>query len=311
MNRSNPDCGLQVLNLLKALPESRPPPTPHDGGEAWDRLKRDNQLFTHEESRGTYLAHLANEINSDVRQKFTTGQKPFATVLTCSDSRVSPEIIFGEGLGLLFVVRVAGNVIEPATLGTIEYGVHHLGTPLLLIMGHEKCGAVMSAAGATDFHGGVGKLLFEIKPSIDHSCEVIGSEWWKEKETNPELYDRALREAVKINALMQEAELLRKSEVIRHAVGEGKLKIVVAYYNLTSGDVEEVEERLREAAKAKHPEHVHHRKHKKKEMKMSKKADKRPDRSEHSHHSHHEHSHHEHSHHQREHHHHNDHRAKK
>jgi len=80
------------------------------------------------------------DLGESRRQELTKGQKPFATVLSCSDSRVSPEIIFDQGLGDIFVVRVAGNVVEPTTLGSIEYGVAHLHTPLLVILGHDRAG---------------------------------------------------------------------------------------------------------------------------------------------------------------------------
>eukprot|EP01124_Arcella_intermedia_P025229 TRINITY_DN4469_c0_g1_i1.p1 TRINITY_DN4469_c0_g1~~TRINITY_DN4469_c0_g1_i1.p1 ORF type:complete len:284 (+),score=48.25 TRINITY_DN4469_c0_g1_i1:69-920(+) len=264
------DYNHQFLQLLKDAPRNSVESYPADGKAAWERLQAANNMFINENTRGLYLANLANEITADVMTHFNSGQKPYATILTCSDSRVSPEIIFGEGLGLLFVVRVAGNVIEPTTLGTIEYGVHHLGTPLLVIMGHEKCGAVIAAAGATDYEGGVGKLLYELKPSIDHSCQTLGAEWWKSKDTNPELYQKALREAIQINAVVQEQELLETSEVIRHAVDTGKLKIVLAYYNITTGRVEEVEERLRVAGKTQHAHHSNQKKEKKKEKKQKK-----------------------------------------
>lgn len=80
------------------------------------------------------------DIGENRRQELTKGQQPFATVLSCSDSRVAPEIIFDQGLGDIFIVRVAGNVVEPTTLGSIEYGVEHLHAPLLVILGHESCG---------------------------------------------------------------------------------------------------------------------------------------------------------------------------
>eukprot|EP01123_Difflugia_compressa_P014794 TRINITY_DN800_c0_g1_i1.p1 TRINITY_DN800_c0_g1~~TRINITY_DN800_c0_g1_i1.p1 ORF type:complete len:273 (-),score=68.32 TRINITY_DN800_c0_g1_i1:26-811(-) len=253
---------------------------PQNGDQAWQRLVRANERYLDESSRGIYLANLANEINTGVNRSHLMCQKPYATILTCSDSCVSPEIIFGEGLGLLFVVRVAGNVIEPATLGTIEYGVQHLGTPLLVIMGHEKCGAVIAAAGATEYTGGIGKLLAEIKPSIDHSCEVIGPDWWKSKDTNVEVYDKALRESIQLNAILQEIELLSTSEVIRNAVSTGKLKIVVAYYNVRSGKVEEVEQRLKEKGEHWHKEKPMAKKKKEKEEKKKGKKHQKQDKHE-------------------------------
>ncbi|HWI55307.1 MAG TPA: carbonic anhydrase, partial [Desulfobacteria bacterium] len=96
------------------------------------------------------------------------GQKPFAIVLTCSDSRVPPELVLDQGLGDIFVVRTAGNVVDPIAIGSIEYGVEHLHAPLIMVLGHEKCGAVKATVEAGDkkVEGNLGAIVDKIRPSV-------------------------------------------------------------------------------------------------------------------------------------------------
>ena len=108
----------------------------------------------------------------EVLADLAKGQQPYATILGCSDSRVPPELVFDAGFGELFVVRVAGNVLGPSILGTLQYAAAHLHTPLFLVMGHEGCGAVQAAI-ASKFHGAAQKsrievLLENILPALDH-----------------------------------------------------------------------------------------------------------------------------------------------
>jgi len=165
-------------------------------------------------------------------------------------------------LGLLFIVRVAGNVIDPATLGSIEYGILHLKTPLLLIMGHEKCGAVIAAAGATEFNGGVGAILHLMQPAIKHSKEELDNkEWWKSKDSEPAVYDEALYTAVTMNVLNTRSSLLHLSQGVRELWEQKKIKIVNAIYHLKAGEVKEVDEDIykwREHHPHHHHPHHHH-----------------------------------------------------
>ena len=108
------------------------------GPEALARLKAGNQRFV-----ASKLQHPRQD--GKRRGELATSQHPFAIVLGCADSRTSPEVVFDQGLGDLFVLRVAGNVLNDETLGSIEYAVAHLGTPLILVLGHERCGAVKAA----------------------------------------------------------------------------------------------------------------------------------------------------------------------
>lgn len=169
------------------------------------------------------------DIGESRRQELTKGQNPFATVLSCSDSRVAPELIFDEGLGDIFIVRDAGNVLDPVTMGSIEYGVEHLHTPLLVILGHEKCGAVTAALDAKGKpEGNIGAILKKIMPAV-HKAKKAG----KDREST---LDLAIQENVK-NTYKD----VMKSKIVSELVHEGKLKVVGAEYYLGTGKVEMIE----------------------------------------------------------------------
>ncbi len=148
-----------------------------------------------------------------LREKLSTGQHPFAVVLCCSDSRVSPEIIFDQKLGDLFVIRNAGNIVDEEVLGSIEYAVEHLETPLVVVMGHAVCGAVTATCQGGDLPGHILDLAKRIKPSINSGCCID---------------DNARRHAIRM------AQLIEEDEIVHH-VGA---KVVAALYNLESGKVE-------------------------------------------------------------------------
>ena len=160
------------------------------------------------------------------RQELTKGQHPFAIVLSCADSRVPPELVFDQGLGDIFIIRVAGNVVEPTTLGSIEYGAEHLHSPLLVILGHEQCGAVkatLEAKGKPE--GNIGAILKKIMPAVNTAK--------KAKKGPEDTLDLAIKENVK-NTYKQ----VMKSKIISELVHEGKLKILGAEYYLGTGKVE-------------------------------------------------------------------------
>jgi carbonic anhydrase len=153
-------------------------------------------------------------------------QHPEAVILGCSDSRVPPEVIFDEGIGDLFVVRVAGNVSEPATTGSIEYAAEHLHTPLIVVLGHHRCGAVKATAEAVgEPEGNIGAIIKELQPAVAAAKAHPGKE---------NLVDDAVHENTKLVA----AQLLSESPVLTHLVQEGKVKIVTAVYDLASGKIE-------------------------------------------------------------------------
>src|SRR5205085_7117876 len=148
------------------------------------------------------------------RQAVAEAQQPYAIVLACADSRLSPEIIFDESLGKLFVVRNAGNVVEPVTLGSIEYAAEHLQSKLLLILGHESCGAVK----ATIAGGEASPNLEEIVERITPAVELAKHAKLNEQET--------LNMAIKENVLLQADHALAQSKVLQELVHSHKLQII-------------------------------------------------------------------------------------
>lgn len=161
--------------------------------------------------------------NADRVDLSENGQKPYAVVITCSDSRVSPELIFNSGLGEIFTIRTAGNVVSDFELGSTEYGVDHLHTPLVVVMGHTKCGAV---AGAIEGHaeGHVEDIINDIIPSVTKA----------KQETTIASEITALSERYNVENSMAK---LRESEILAKAEQEGKVKIVGAMYDISTGKV--------------------------------------------------------------------------
>jgi carbonic anhydrase len=175
----------------------------------WRELAAGNRRFT---------THHVNE-----RKELANGQHPRAIVLTCSDSRVSPELIFEQSLGELFVIRVAGNTADRLALGSIEYALEHLHSPLLVVLGHDKCGAVNAAlAGGKLPTANLEAVVARIRPAIDTTSKD----------------DAALARAVAANVQRSANDLTANSEVIRAHVERGNLRIVKAVYHLASGAVE-------------------------------------------------------------------------
>ncbi|HLP09696.1 MAG TPA: methyl-accepting chemotaxis protein [Opitutaceae bacterium] len=162
------------------------------------------------------------------RAEVTGGQTPFATVLTCADSRVPAEVLFDQGIGDIFVVRVAGNVADTDEIGTIEYGVGHLHTPLLVVLGHSGCGAVKAVVEGATVHGCIPELVDNIIPAVERA-----------RAANPSA-DAAhlMPEAVKANVLVAIEDLLKRSAEARELVQAGKLQIVGAIYDLATGKVD-------------------------------------------------------------------------
>ncbi|MBG1240812.1 carbonic anhydrase [Nostoc sp. NZL] len=149
------------------------------------------------------------------------GQKPFASVLGCADSRVPSEIVFDQGLGDLFVCRVAGNIATPEEIGSLEFGSLVLGAKVIMVVGHEKCGAVDAAIKGAQVPGQIGTLLQAIKPSVESSKGEPGDK---------------LENACKANILAQ-VEKLKSSSVLSELIKAEKLKIVGGYYDLDTGRI--------------------------------------------------------------------------
>ncbi|MBA3247085.1 MAG: carbonic anhydrase [Pyrinomonadaceae bacterium] len=177
------------------------------------------------------------ELAASQRRAQILSQTPFAIVLSCSDSRVPTEIVYDQGLGSLFITRVAGNIIEPGTAGSIEYGVEHLKSHVVVVMGHEGCGAVKAAMLPAEKRRAepesVRFLLDRIVPSVSGLPQIRDEK-------------ARMREAVISNVRHQVHEL-NKNPVIRAAVQRGQIAVIGAYYEITSGSVDflETEEELR------------------------------------------------------------------
>ena len=161
------------------------------------------------------------------RVELAHGQAPFCVLVGCSDSRVPPELLFGRGLGELFIVRNAGNTVDTAALGNVEYGVAVLGCPLVVVLGHERCGAVAAAVELvetnTAFPGVIGEMVQPIIPAV-LSVRGQSGDW--------------LDNAVSENAKRVARRLRTQSPVLQEALRASRLKIVAARYDLDDGDVD-------------------------------------------------------------------------
>ena len=156
------------------------------------------------------------------RRELISGQHPFAVILGCSDSRVPPELLFDEGFGDLFVIRVAGNIVDDAILGSIEYAVEHLGTKLIVVLGHEKCGAVSAAVASENASGHLSSLVSAIRPAVLSTASSPG--------------DR-IHNCV-VENVRRVARQIRESEpVLKEATQRGGVKVIAADYELDTGQV--------------------------------------------------------------------------
>jgi len=172
-------------------------------------------------------------IDAARRAELVAGQSPKAIVLGCADSRVPPEHLFRQGLGDIFVARVAGNVAMTGEIASIEYAVEHLHTPVLVVMGHSSCGAVK----ATLEQAELGADAHSITPALDALVAEIMPAVIEAEEDVAHHGGDVLAKAVEINALMAAENLLARSEVLSHAVAIGELRIVAAEYDLATGRV--------------------------------------------------------------------------
>jgi carbonic anhydrase len=164
-----------------------------------------------------------NSTNRDITRirAVAKNQYPFASILSCADSRVPAEIIFDQGFGDLFMCRVAGNVATPEETGSLEFGTAVLGSKVIMVMGHARCGAVSAAIKGGEFPGQIGSLIAAIQPALKTASIRTNNQ---------------LEEAVKANVLYQ-VQMLKKSPVISQLIQENKLKVVGSYYDLDTGAV--------------------------------------------------------------------------
>ena len=214
--------GLAASSVIRADDAKPPPeePFPKDAKAALQRLVVGNKRFVEDEP-------IHPHADREWRKGLTGGQKPFATVLCCSDSRVPPELVFDQGLGDLFVIRVAGNVFAPDGLGSLEYAWLHLKVPLVLVLGHEGCGAVAAALEAK-FHQAkepeaIAALVRRIDPAL--------------KDLDPKLAGEAqLAAAVEANVRWSMAQLADNPDA-KKALEEKRFETAGAVYGLETGAV--------------------------------------------------------------------------
>jgi len=186
--------------------------------EALTLLKEGNQRFVAGQT-------LPQDVSEEKRNSLVAkGQKPFAVIVSCSDSRLPPELIFDQGLGDLFVVRVAGNVLGPVAMGSVEYGVEHLHAPLLVILGHNHCGAVKASVDGGEIPGSIGAIVAKIKPSLGlvRSSGITGDS----------IYEHV--EDMNVKAMVNEVQ---SSPIVKELLHEGKLRIIGAKYCQETGKV--------------------------------------------------------------------------
>jgi len=157
------------------------------------------------------------------RDEVKGGQKPFAVIVGCSDSRIPPEILFDQGIGDVFVIRLAGNIVDDTALGSIEYAVDHLGARLVVVLGHAKCGAVTAATQGGEAHGHIGSIVQLIIPAVEQARAKSG-----------DLIDNSIKE----NARLVAATISSSKPILSKMAEDGKIAVVPAYYDIDTGMVE-------------------------------------------------------------------------
>ena len=193
------------------------------GQKTDDKVTADSALAELKAGNEHHISHRYRHPheNADRQRQLASGQNPHAEILSCSDSRVPPEIIFDQGLGDLFVVRVAGNVATDVELGSLEYGAEHLHVPLLVVLGHQHCGAVTAAVEGDKAEGHIRALIKLLSPAVENSRAMPGD---------------LVENSVKTNVEMV-VKQLGADPILRELVHEGKLRIVGSVYSLDTGAV--------------------------------------------------------------------------
>lgn len=187
------------------------------GEKIWGDLMEGNQRFVSGQTKSREVVQL--------RHTLAKGQHPRVIVLACADSRVAPELVFDQNLGDLFVIRAAGNIADAIELGSIEYAVEHLGSTLLVVLGHEKCGAVTAACSGEKMPtANLQAMVDKIDPAVAQARTYA---------TAAGLLDAAILENVHRSA----RDVLANSDLLRHAREEGRLAVIEAVYKLDAGEV--------------------------------------------------------------------------
>jgi carbonic anhydrase len=199
--------------------------------EALERLREGNRRFASGIHSGDVFDRQAR------RLELTTGQAPFAIILGCSDSRVPAEIIFDQGLGDLFVIRVAGNIVAPSQVGSVEFAADRFETPLVMVLGHSRCGAVQATLEQLTQSGGrpsrnLHSIVDRIRPSVD---TVLA-------EDPSSCLDTVLQRAIRANVRMSVDHLRHGSDLLEQLIRDGRLHVVGAEYSLETGLVDVFDE---------------------------------------------------------------------
>jgi carbonic anhydrase len=186
-----------------------------DADKALEILKEGNKRYVNGNLKHPHT-------DNSWRESLKVKQHPFAVILSCSDSRVVPELLFDQGLGDLFVIRVAGNIAKDKVLGSIEYAVKFLESKLIVVLGHENCGAVSASLGTEDPGGHIGKIIEKIKPAVYLARQMDGD---------------LLTNAIQLNAKIVSEEVKEAKPILNKAIENDGLKVVPAYYELSTGCV--------------------------------------------------------------------------
>jgi len=212
---------LVVITLALLLPLGSILPLGHKADE---KVTADSALAELKAGNDHHVAHRYQHPheNAERQRQLVAEQNPHAQILSCSDSRVPPEIIFDQGLGDLFVVRVAGNVATDTELGSLEYGAEHLHIPLIVVLGHEHCGAVTAAVKGGAVEGHISSLVNLIQPAVDKTRGLPGD---------------PIENAVQMNVEMVVKQLRSSTPILSEMVAHHKLRIVGGVYSLETGSV--------------------------------------------------------------------------
>lgn len=185
-----------------------------------ERLLEGNQRFYN-----FHPVHPDEDI--DRLRKASEGQHPIAAVICCSDSRLSPELIFDQGMGDLFVIRTAGNIISGVELGSVEYAVEHLGAKLVVVMGHESCGAIKALVEGGEAHGHIQEIIDSLRQEVEIR-ELVSREGYQ------------LEHCIRANVIHGVKQLTNQSALVREKVAKGQLKLVGARFDLNSLKVDTI-----------------------------------------------------------------------
>ena len=198
-----------------------------DAHDALSRLREGNLRFVNDATNSEAI------VSPSRRRELAAGQSPFAIILGCSDSRVPAEIVFDQGLGELFVIRVAGNIVAPSQVGSVEFAAERYGTRLVVVLGHSNCGAILTTIEELGRppdhrHRNLGSIVNRIRPSVESLLDtgLIHD------------HDTLVRHAVRTNIRMSVGHLCTGSPVLEHLIANEGLLVVGAEYSLETGLVE-------------------------------------------------------------------------